>query len=90
MKRFIIDAHKSDKFVQPPTVNYEKIFKASIEKSPIVFILSPGADPLSDVQKLADDEGFSGNKFKYLSLGQGMEKEANIYLYCNTKPKLLR
>jgi dynein heavy chain len=37
-----------------------------------VFILSPGADPLSDVQKLADDEGFSGNKFKYLSLGQGM------------------
>lgn len=29
MKRFIIDAHKSDKFVQPPTVNYEKIFKAS-------------------------------------------------------------
>jgi dynein heavy chain, axonemal len=80
MKRFIIDAHKSDKFVQPPTVNYEKIFKASSEKSPIVFILSPGADPLSDVQKLADDEGFSGNKFKYLSLGQGMEKEANIYL----------
>lgn len=29
MKRFIIDAHKSDKFVQPPTINYEKIFKAS-------------------------------------------------------------
>ncbi len=29
MKRFIIDSHKSDKFVQPPTVNYEKIFKAS-------------------------------------------------------------
>jgi len=80
MKKFIIDAHKNDKFVQPPTVNYEKIFKASSEKSPIVFILSPGADPLSDVQKLADDEGFSGNKFKYLSLGQGMEKEANIYL----------
>jgi len=80
MKNFIIDAHKNDKFVQPPTVNYEKIFKASSEKSPIVFILSPGADPLSDVQKLADDEGFSGNKFKYLSLGQGMEKEANIYL----------
>jgi dynein heavy chain len=80
MKRFIIDFHKTDKFVQPPTVNYDKIFKASNEKSPIVFILSPGADPLSDVQNLANDEGFSGNKFKYLSLGQGMEKEANIYL----------
>ena len=53
-------------------INYEKIFKASNEKSPIVFILSPGADPLSDVQNLAVDEGFAGNKFKYLSLGQGM------------------
>mgnify|MGYP002863556641 FL=1 len=74
MKRFIIDSHKSDKFVQPPTINYDKIFKASNEKSPIVFILSPGADPLSDVQNLAVDEGFAGNKFKYLSLGQGMEK----------------
>jgi dynein heavy chain len=29
MKRYIIDAHKNDKFVQPPTVNYEKIFNAS-------------------------------------------------------------
>lgn len=74
MKRFIIDFHKTDKFVQPPTINFEKIFKASNEKSPIVFILSPGADPLSDVQNLAVDEGFAGNKFKYLSLGQGMEK----------------
>lgn len=72
MKRFIIDSHKSDKFVQPPTINFDKIFKASNEKSPIVFILSPGADPLSDVQNLAVEEGFAGNKFKYLSLGQGM------------------
>lgn len=80
MKKFIIDSHNSDKFVQPPTINFEKIFKASNEKSPIVFILSPGADPLSDVQSLANDEGFAGNKFKYLSLGQGMEKEASNYL----------
>jgi dynein heavy chain len=41
-----------------------------------VFILSPGADPLSDVQKLGEAIGFTGNKFKYLSLGQGMEQEA--------------
>ena len=80
MKRYIIDAHKNDKFVQPPTVNYEKIFNASSEKSPIVFILSPGADPLNDVQKLGEQLGFSGTKFKFLSLGQGMEQEANIYV----------
>jgi dynein heavy chain len=39
---------------------------------PIVFILSPGADPLSDVAKMGDEKGFSGPKFKFVSLGQGM------------------
>lgn len=47
IKKFITDAQKSDKFVQPPTVVFDKIFAASNEKSPIVFILSPGADPLA-------------------------------------------
>ena len=61
-------------------MNYEKIFGQSTEKSPIVFILSPGADPLSDVQKLGEQFGFTGNKFKFLSLGQGMEGEATQYV----------
>jgi dynein heavy chain len=37
----------------------------------VVFILSPGADPQSDLQKLAENLGFGGNKLKFLSLGQG-------------------
>ena len=41
-----------------------------------MFILSPGADPLHDIRELADNEGFSGNKFKAISLGQNMDKEA--------------
>ena len=43
---------------------------------PIIFILSPGADPLSNVRKLAETLNFTGNKFKALSLGQGTESEA--------------
>jgi dynein heavy chain len=39
-----------------------------------VFILSPGADPQSQVQSLADDMGFSANKFSFMALGQGAEK----------------
>lgn len=39
--------------------------------SPVVFILSPGADPQSDLQKLAENLGFGINKLKFLSLGQG-------------------
>lgn len=62
----------SDFYVQPPSLVYDKIFEKSNEKMPIVFILSPGADPLSDVQKLGDEKGFKDNKFKFFSLGQGM------------------
>ena len=70
IKRFITDAQKSDKFVQPPTVVLDKIFAASNEKSPIVFILSPGADPRIEITTLADSKGLRGN-FIAISLGQG-------------------
>lgn len=39
--------------------------------------MSPGADPQTDVQKLGEQLGFTNNKFKFCSLGQGMEQEAN-------------
>lgn len=42
--------------------------------------MSPGADPLASVQALGDTKGFSGNKFKFKALGQGMEKEAQILI----------
>lgn len=81
VKKFIIEYYNgNDKYVQPPIQNFEKIYNQSSEKSPIVFILSPGADPLADVTKLADSMGFTGNKFRYISLGQGMEGEADLYL----------
>ena len=42
------------KFVQPPIISFDHIFDQSTPMSPIVFILSPGSDPASDLQKLAD------------------------------------
>jgi dynein heavy chain len=36
----------------------------------MVFILSPGADPQSDIQKFCDEMGMS-NRFKFVALGQG-------------------
>ena len=77
IRRFIIEQYKDNEYyVQSPTINFKKILKQSNEKSPILFILSPGADPLHDVYELANNEGYTGNKFKYISLGQNMDKEA--------------
>ncbi|KAJ3055760.1 Dynein heavy chain 10, axonemal [Rhizophlyctis rosea] len=60
-----------EKYVMPPVINFQNIFEQSTPTSPVVFILSPGADPQSDLQKLAEALGFGGNRLKFLSLGQG-------------------
>lgn len=70
----------SDVYVQPPTLQYDKIFEQSNERTPIVFILSPGADPLADVQKLVEQVGIGLNKFKFLALGQGMGDLAKSFI----------
>ncbi|KAM8866758.1 dynein axonemal heavy chain 10 isoform 2-T2 [Synchiropus picturatus] len=65
-----------EKFVQPPVISYEAILDQSTPFSPIVFILSAGSDPAGELMNLAERSGFEGNKFKFLSMGQGQEKVA--------------
>ncbi|KAM5191717.1 dynein axonemal heavy chain 10 [Mantella aurantiaca] len=65
-----------EKYVQPPVISFEAIFEQSVPTSPIVFILSPGSDPASDLMKLAERSGFGGNRLKFLAMGQGQEKVA--------------
>ncbi|NXX13493.1 DYH10 protein, partial [Podargus strigoides] len=66
----------SEKFVQPPVISFEAIFEHSSPKSPVVFILSPGSDPVSDLMKLAESSGFGRHRLKLLAMGQGQEKIA--------------
>jgi dynein heavy chain len=50
---------KSDKdlgkrYISPPPFDLEKTFIDSSNNTPIIFVLSPGADPISELKKLAD------------------------------------
>ena len=57
-------------------VTFEAIFEQSTPFTPVIFILSPGSDPTSNLQKLAERSGFGLNRLKILSLGQGQESMA--------------
>lgn len=61
----------TEKFVTPPVLRYKTVYGNSSAMSPVVFILSPGADPAYSVSELADAEGFGGPKLKICALGQG-------------------
>uniref|UniRef100_A0A182T3H2 Uncharacterized protein n=1 Tax=Anopheles maculatus TaxID=74869 RepID=A0A182T3H2_9DIPT len=70
-----------EEFITPPILSFDSIYEQSTASTPVVFILSPGSDPTSDLMKLADRCGFGGTKFKHISLGQGQEGAALKLLY---------
>ncbi|KAG7228180.1 hypothetical protein INR49_013343 [Caranx melampygus] len=59
------------KFVQPPSFDLHKSYLDSNSTIPLVFVLSPGADPMASLLKFASDKKMGGTKFQSISLGQG-------------------
>ena len=80
VKSWVCEAMGDSYFVQPPVLKYERIYAQSTCNSPVVFILSPGADPLSQLITLAKHHGYFPAKFKSLALGQGQAKAAERLL----------
>jgi dynein heavy chain, axonemal len=74
MREFIREKLGS-KYVEARTIEFAKSFKECSNVTPIFFILSPGVDPLKDVEKIGKRMKFSGDygNFHNVSLGQGQE-----------------
>nr|CAD7573553.1 unnamed protein product [Timema californicum] len=69
---FIVD-HMGQQYIEPPTFDLAGSYNDSNCCSPLVFILSPGSDPMAGLLKFAGDQGFEQKDLQTISLGQGQE-----------------
>ncbi|ROL53285.1 Dynein heavy chain 7, axonemal [Anabarilius grahami] len=70
ISKFVTDK-LGKRFVEPPPFDLSKSYSDSNCTIPLVFILSPGADPMASLLKFANDKNMGGSQFKSISLGQG-------------------
>lgn len=60
-----------------PLTSMDEVYEGSDERTPIIYILSPGADPTQILFKLARD---NEKKLEVISLGQGQGRRAEVMI----------
>uniref|UniRef100_A0A5F9CIR0 Dynein axonemal heavy chain 3 n=1 Tax=Oryctolagus cuniculus TaxID=9986 RepID=A0A5F9CIR0_RABIT len=69
--REFIAEHMGKVYIETPTFDLQGSYNDSNCCAPLIFVLSPGADPMAGLLKFADDLGMGGTKTQTISLGQG-------------------
>ncbi|KAJ9437970.1 Dynein-1-beta heavy chain [Diplonema papillatum] len=82
MVRSFIEENLDKKFVEPPAFNLTNVYRDSAAVLPLVFVLSPGVDPMDQLRALADKQG---RLLKALALGQGQASTATRMIHEQAK-----
>ncbi|KAM5227717.1 LOW QUALITY PROTEIN: dynein axonemal heavy chain 3 [Ctenodactylus gundi] len=70
IRQFIAE-HMGNVYIEAPTFDLQGSYNDSSCCAPLIFVLSPSADPMAGLLKFADDLGMGGTKTRTISLGQG-------------------
>lgn len=69
VKAFVA-AELGPQFIESPPFDLDGACNDATNITPVIFVLSPGADPIADLIALAKNRGMD-QKLKIISLGQG-------------------
>ena len=78
IQKYIL-TYMAEKFIIPPPFDLESSYKDSDPATPLIFILSTGADPMDELQKFSTKMRMN-NKMHPISLGQGQGPRAQALL----------
>eukprot|EP01028_Stygiella_incarcerata_P004265 TRINITY_DN1920_c0_g2_i1.p1 TRINITY_DN1920_c0_g2~~TRINITY_DN1920_c0_g2_i1.p1 ORF type:complete len:4143 (+),score=1128.32 TRINITY_DN1920_c0_g2_i1:148-12576(+) len=65
-----VGTYLDERFVEPPVFSLPSVYEDSDATTPLIFVLSPGADPMTELFRFAETRSM-GSKIESLSLGQG-------------------
>ena len=73
--RLYVEEQLGRKYVEKGSIPFDESYKETGPGTPVFFVLSPGVDPLKDVEQLGKKLGFTidNKNFHNVSLGQGQE-----------------
>jgi dynein heavy chain len=69
--RRMVGAYLGEFFTESPAFDLIGAYGDSVNTTPLIFVLSPGADPTSYLLQLADGQGKGNGGLRIISLGQG-------------------
>lgn len=67
VQKWIIEKME-EKFIVPPPFDISKCYKDSTPNTPLIFVLSPGSDPIADLMKFAEEMNMT-KRVDSISLG---------------------
>lgn len=71
-----VQGQLGEKYLSTGTFDLKEIYEGSTSKSPLIFVLSPGCDPASQLLRFAKEQRGSTTHLDMISLGQGQGPRA--------------